>query len=108
LMEYLSEKKIPLEVCPLSNVRTGVVSSIESHPVREFFERGMTVTINTDDPKMFGNSLAEEYSLLVDRLGFSKKEIGVLILQGIESSWLPDGEKQRLASEFQADENWLA
>jgi adenosine deaminase len=106
LMEYLAEKKIPLEVCPLSNVRTGVVSSIESHPVKQFYERGLTVTINTDDPKMFGNSLAEEYSLLVDKLGFSKKEICTLILQGIESSWLPDGEKRRLAGEFRADASW--
>jgi adenosine deaminase len=107
LMEYLSEKKIPLEVCPLSNVRTGMVSSIESHPVRQFFERGLTVTINTDDPKMFGNSLAEEYRLLVDRLGFSKKEICTLILQGIHSSWLPEEEKQGLAGEFRADASWI-
>jgi adenosine deaminase len=107
LMQYLAEKKIPLEVCPLSNVRTGVVNSVEAHPVRKFFERGLTVTINTDDPKMFGNSLAEEYRLLVDRLGFSKKEICTLILQGVESTWLTDAEKQGLAGEFRADPNWI-
>ncbi len=106
LMEYLAEKKIPLEVCPLSNVRTGVVKSIESHPVRKFFERGLVVTINTDDPKMFGNSLAEEYSLLVNRLGFSPKEICFLILQGIRSSWLPEADKEKLITQFRSDKTW--
>jgi adenosine deaminase len=108
LMDYLAVKKIPIEVCPLSNVRTGVVQSIESHPVRKFFERGLVVTLNTDDPQMFANSLAEEYSLLVDRLGFSQKEICTLILQGIYSSWLPEAKKQQLAAQFRADENWLS
>ena len=59
LLDYLAEKKIPLEMCPISNVRTGVVSSITEHPVRRYFERVIVVTINSDDPKMFGNSLAE-------------------------------------------------
>ncbi|MBN1188964.1 MAG: hypothetical protein JXA46_04365 [Dehalococcoidales bacterium] len=107
LMDYLAEKKIPLEVCPLSNVRTGVVSSIDAHPVRKFFERGLAVTINTDDPKMFGNSLAEEYRLLVDRLGFSRQEIRTLILNGIYCSWLPVEKKIEMAAHFQADTSWM-
>lgn len=72
LLDYLAEHQIPLEMCPLSNVRTGVVKSIEDHPVKRYFERGIIVTINTDDPKMFGNSLAEEYQLLEEKLGFSR------------------------------------
>jgi adenosine deaminase len=106
LMEYLANNKIPLEVCPLSNVRTGVVPSIEAHPVRKFFERGLLVTINTDDPRMFGNSLAEEYQLLVEKLGFSLDEIRTLILQGVQSSWLDENEKQRFVNDFRRDPNW--
>jgi adenosine deaminase len=64
LIDYLASHQVPLEVCPVSNVRTGVVDSLKNHPVRRFYERGITVTINTDDPKMFGNSLAAEYKSL--------------------------------------------
>jgi adenosine deaminase len=106
LLEYLAEKQIPLEVCPLSNVRTGVVKSIDTHPVRKFFERGLVVTINTDDPKMFGNSLAEECRLLEERLGFTRDDIRTLILQGINSAWLPEARKRQMTEQFQMDENW--
>ncbi len=106
LLDYLAENRIPLEVCPLSNVRTNVVTSIELHPVRRFFERGIVVTINTDDPRMFGNSLAEEYHLLEQRLGFTRGETQALILQGIHASWLPENKKQQLAEQFRSDENW--
>jgi adenosine deaminase len=107
LVEYLFENKIPIEVCPMSNVKTGVVPSIDAHPVRRFFEKGLILSINTDDPKMFGNSLADEFSLLETRLGFSREEIRVLILQGIRSSWMPNERKQRMIGEFTADPNWM-
>ena len=77
LMDYLAGKKIPIEMCPLSNVKTGVVKSYEEHPVRRYFELGMFISINTDDPKMFNNSLAEEYMLLVEKKGFTRAEIKV-------------------------------
>jgi len=107
LLDYLAVNKIPLEVCPLSNVRTGVVSSLEAHPVRRLFRRGLVLTINTDDPKMFGNSLAEEYRLLVEKLGFTPWEVRDLILQGIRSSWLSAEEKRRLETEFITGKDWV-
>jgi len=106
LLDYLAEKQIPLEMCPLSNVRTGVVSSIDQHPIRRYFERGMLVTVNTDDPKMFNNSLAEEYRLLETRLGFSRAEVRTLILNGIRASWLADERQQALLAAFASDPNW--
>lgn len=106
LLEYLAEHKMPLEVCPISNLRTGVVASIDAHPVKRFIERGLAVTINTDDPKMFGNSLAEEYQLLVDRLGLSRDQVRSVIIQGIRCSWLPDSDKSSLIEEFQRDRDW--
>ena len=62
-MEYLVDHRIPLEMCPISNVRTNVVGSLREHPIRRYFEAGMIVTVNTDDPKMFQTSLADEYRL---------------------------------------------
>ncbi len=107
LLDFLAEKQIPLEMCPISNLRTGVVATIESHPIRKFFERGLLITVNTDDPKMFNNSLAEEYHLLETRLGFSRDEIRQLILQGIRAAWLPEERKRALIDSFCMDPNWL-
>jgi len=107
LVRYLAEKQIPLECCPLSNVRTGVVKSIETHPVKKFFDAGLLVTVNTDDPAMFGNSLAEEYQLLEERLGFSRDEVRTLILNGIEASWLAEKRKQVMTDSFCKDKDWL-
>lgn len=106
LLAYLAANQIPLEMCPLSNVRTGVVATLRDHPVRDYFERGIVVTINTDDPKMFGNSLAEEYRLLVEHLGFSHAEIRALIAQAIRAAWLPEIKKQKLLESFQNDPAW--
>lgn len=106
LLDYLAERRIPLEMCPISNLRTGAVGSIEDHPIRRYFERGIVVTVNTDDPKMFGNSLAEEYLQLEQRLGFSRDNVRELILQAIRVSWLPEDRKQRMVEAFREDPLW--
>jgi adenosine deaminase len=107
LLDYLADTQLPLEVCPLSNVRTGVVASVQAHPVRKYFERGLFVTINTDDPKMFGNSLADEYRLLETQFMFSRDELRALILQGIRAAWLSIEKKQKLVDEFVQAPAWL-
>lgn len=107
LVDYLADHEIPIEMCPLSNVRTGVVASYAEHPVRRYFERGILFSINTDDPKMFGNSLAEEYRLLVEQKGFTPAEIRMLILQAIQMSWMAEQRKRRMTEEFQREaEDW--
>ena len=106
LLDYLAENVIPVEMCPLSNVRTGVVPSLEKHPARCYFEHGILVTINTDDPRMFGNILAEEFMMLEQVLGFSRDDIRTLILNGIRASWLPEAQKARLTAAFRAGPAW--
>ena len=106
LMDYIVEHGIPIEMCPLSNVRTGVVKSYDEHPVRQFFERGVILNINTDDPMMFGNSLAEEYELLAQKKGFTRAELKQLALNGIRMSWLPEKKKQTLITAFESDPAW--
>ncbi len=103
LLDYLVEHAIPLEMCPISNVRTRVVATYAQHPVREYFERGIKMSINTDDPKMFGNTLAGEYRCLEKVHGFLREELQALILQGLEVSWLPAARKQHLTHTFCAD-----
>lgn len=106
LIDYLAAQCIPIECNPISNVRTGVIPSVSRHPARLFFERGIPFSVNTDDPKMFGNSLADEYRALENELGFARDEVRQVILNGIETSWLEPDAKRRLAAEFQADAHW--
>ncbi|MGQ0570725.1 MAG: adenosine deaminase [Armatimonadota bacterium] len=103
LIGYLSEHQVSLELCVISNQRTGVIESVSRHPARLYFDRGIPLSINTDDPKMFGNSLAEEYLALQMHLGFSMAEIQQLVDQAIETSWLPLDRKRELIARFQRE-----
>jgi adenosine deaminase len=106
LMEHLASHGIPVEMCPLSNVATGVVPSAEEHPIRKFFDAGVRISVNTDDPKMFGNSMALELEMLEARHGFSRGEIQQLVLGGIETSWMPENRKKLMREEFEAHPEW--
>ncbi|HLJ91796.1 MAG TPA: adenosine deaminase [Gemmataceae bacterium] len=100
---HLAKKRIPLELCVLSNVRTGVVPDVARHPARLYYEAGIPLSINTDDPKMFGTSLADEYGTLHRYLGFSRQDIQSLVEQGIETSWLPEARKGELLAQFRVE-----
>jgi adenosine deaminase len=106
LLDHLAAARIPLEVCPVSNLRTGVVRSLDEHPIRTFVERGILVTVATDDPWMFETSLASEFRELERRLGLDRAETRRLILAGIEASWLPRSEKEQLTASFVSDPAW--
>ncbi len=106
LVELLAERRIPLELCPLSNCCTGVIPTLDRHPARRYFERGLPVTVNTDDPAMFGNSLAGEYRALVSELGFSREDVRRLVLNAVDSCWLADREKHELTEALRGDPAW--
>jgi adenosine deaminase len=107
LVELLATTQMPLEMCPMSNVRTGVVVALDQHPIRTFFESGILVTVNTDDPTMFGTTLAQEYRLLEAELGFNRKQTRQLILNGIEASWMPAARKELMKHRFRDDPIWV-
>jgi adenosine deaminase/aminodeoxyfutalosine deaminase len=75
LLAQLRERDIPLEVCITSNVRTGAVPSLEAHPVRRLFDAGVPITLNTDDPALFGTTLSSEYELAATKFGFTPAEL---------------------------------
>ncbi len=75
LLKHLREHSIPLEVCITSNVCTGAVVSLESHPVRRLYEAGVPLTLNTDDPAIFGTTLAREFAIARDRFGFDEAQM---------------------------------
>ena len=102
LVDHLAERRIPVEVCPVSNVRTGIVPSIEVHPVRQYLERGVLVTINTDDPAMFGNSLAGEFDLLARTFGLTNADLQTLTLNAARSAWISEEAKASLIRTIKA------
>ncbi|MBT4499181.1 MAG: hypothetical protein HOC74_15740 [Gemmatimonadetes bacterium] len=82
--------------------RTGVVSSVAAHPARTYFDRGIPLSINTDDPKLFNTSLAEKYLALETHLGFTREDTHRLIEQGVLSSWLPGARKADLLDQMRS------
>jgi adenosine deaminase len=107
LRDFIINKRTPLELCPMSNVCIGVVKTIREHPIRKYFDSGLIISVNTDDPMMFGTTLEKEYESLVQECGFTRQEICKLILLGIESSWLPEKRKNLLAESFRRDPSWI-
>jgi adenosine deaminase/aminodeoxyfutalosine deaminase len=75
LLRHLRDRGIPLEVCITSNVATGAVESLESHPVRRLYDVGVPITLNTDDPAIFLTTLSGEYELAARQFGFSEAEL---------------------------------
>ena len=107
LLVHLQKKPTPLELCPLSNVATGVISSYQDHPVRRYWEQGLEITINTDDPGMFHNHLVDEYLNLMEHFHFEPKEILQLILNSAENAWRPKtNSEQSLTEQFQCHPKW--
>ncbi len=93
LLQELKERGIPLELNPTSNVRTGVCPSFAAHPLRRYFDDGLLVTLNSDDPAFFGSDLANEYLLAHSIQGFTREELRQLAANSIEASFLPATEK---------------
>jgi len=97
LLAYLKDTQIPLEVCPKSNIITGrYVSSYQDHPIRAFFDMGLNVTLNTDDPTIFGAELVDEYMNLISNNIFSFKEVLKLMQNTLEATFLQKEEKAKI------------
>jgi len=103
LVRYLAKNRIPLEVCPTSNVRTGIFPSYEAHPVKALFEAGVPVTINSDDPTFFGITLADEYAH-VHALGVQDEGIFEMVRNGFRYAFIPEKEKERYLRRL--EEEW--
>jgi len=93
LVEELSTRQVPVEICLSSNLRTGICSSLPEHPLRHYFDQGLMLTLNTDDPAMFGTSLNREYQLAQDSFGFSDEHLRELARNSFEASFLPAEKK---------------
>ena len=93
LLEVLATRQIPLELNVTSNIRTGSCTDFDLHPIRDYFNAGLMVTINSDDPPMFGSNLLEEYLLAYERFGFTLEQLRELAANAVEASFLPPERK---------------
>ena len=97
LTRRLVDRRIPLTVCPTSNIRiANAVSRLEDHPYREMRAAGLLATLNTDDPAMIGLDLATEYAAVQAAYSYGWDEMVAIALDGVEATWLDDDEKARL------------
>jgi adenosine deaminase len=99
LTQYVNDRRIALEVCLTSNVQTRVADSYATHPLREYFDRGLNVTLNTDNRLMSGTTLTDEYVHAAEHLGFTVDELAGIALNGFESAFLPWEERMMLIEE---------
>jgi adenosine deaminase/aminodeoxyfutalosine deaminase len=93
LLDELKTRGIPLELNPTSNVRTGVCPTFAEHPLRRYFDLGLLVTLNSDDPAFFGSDLLNEYLLAHTTQGFTREELRQLARNSFRASFLPDSAK---------------
>jgi aminodeoxyfutalosine deaminase len=93
LIEELAQRQIPVEICLTSNLRTACCGKISEHPVRRYFDHGLMLTLNTDDPAMFGTTLTHEYELAQTEFGFSDDHMRELARNSFEASFLPAEKK---------------
>jgi adenosine deaminase/aminodeoxyfutalosine deaminase len=93
LIEELAERQIPIEICVTSNLRTGCCADLAQHPVRRYFDQGLMLTLNSDDPAMFRSSLVEEYALVQNAFGFTNEHLRELARNSFEASFLPAEKK---------------
>jgi adenosine deaminase len=99
LMQYVNDHRIPLEICLTSNVQTRAVEDFASHPVRQYYDEGLVVSLHTDNRLMSGTTVTEEYVRAWKHLDFSLEEIGTMIMHGFRSAFLHHDEREALLEE---------
>jgi adenosine deaminase len=100
LVEYLAAHRIALEVCPTSNVRLGVVPSLAAHPLRRLLDAGVPVTVNSDDPALFGTTLTDELLTLCRPFGCDAGQVDEVLLNAVRHSFLPPARRRALEAAF--------
>lgn len=108
LLEELRREQIPLEICYTSNLQTGAVENPGEHPLRELYDRGVKVTINTDDPGVSRTSIGEEYRRVARQFDFTRTELMTMLENAADAAFVPRGFREDLKSTLavtEGDEN---
>ncbi len=102
LVEELAQRQVPVEICLTSNLRTGLCPNLNEHPAKSYFDHGVMITLNSDDPAMFGTTLAREYQLAQQTFGFTDEHLRELARNSFEASFLPAEKKLEFLNLFDA------
>ncbi len=102
LLERLVRDRVPLTMCPLSNVKLRVVDRLEDHNLKRLLNRGVRVTINSDDPAYFGGYIGQNYIEAAEALGLTREEVVAIARNSIEATFLDDAAKAALLAEIDA------
>jgi adenosine deaminase len=97
LVSRLANMKMPLTLCPLSNLELKVIKNLKDYPLLKMMEKGLLVTINSDDPAYFGGYMNENYKGIANALNLNKKQITNLVKNSFEASWMNDIEKEKMS-----------
>ncbi|WP_443064708.1 adenosine deaminase [Streptomyces sp. NBC_00588] len=109
LLAHLAEHRIPLEVCPTSNIATRAVRTLDEHPIKEFAQAGVVITVNSDDPPMFGTDLNNEYAVAARLLDLHEQGLAELAKTAVDVSFLDEPGKARIRQEIDSyTASWLA
>jgi adenosine deaminase len=100
LVQYLCRERIPLEICLTSNVCTGIVDTLESHPFLGYFQSGIPITLSSDDPAMFDTDIVAEYEKARIEFGLSDLDLVRIARTGFEVAFLPEADRAKLLKEF--------
>jgi aminodeoxyfutalosine deaminase len=102
LLDRLVQQQVPLEICLSSNLRTGCCGALPEHPLGTYLDQGALVTLNTDDPAMFGTSLIREYELARDAFGLTESQLRILAANSFRASFLEEEKKQHFLKLLEA------
>jgi adenosine deaminase len=103
LLAHLAERRTALDVCPSSNVALAAVPSLEEHPLPKLRAAGVALTLNSDDPPLFGTSLTREYLLLHRTWGISLEELAALSFGALDHAFVPAQERPALEQRFRGE-----
>lgn len=101
LMQRLISEKMPLTVCPLSNLKLCVVNDMAEHNIRRLLQQGVQVTVNSDDPSYFGGYMNDNFIAVAEALDLSNEELKQLAVNSFEASFISDAEKQRWKAQIE-------
>jgi adenine deaminase len=100
LMGRLAREQVPLTMCPLSNLRLRVIDDLKHHPLQRMMDRGLMVTVNSDDPAYFGGYVNDNYTAVSDALALDRAEVSAIVRNSVRASLMPAAEKESVLAEI--------
>ncbi|HEC34981.1 MAG TPA: adenosine deaminase, partial [Anaerolineae bacterium] len=101
VVQFVHEHGVVLEVCPTSNLQTGVVRTFSMHPLPDLIALGLAVTVNTDDPSVSDTTLTDEYLVAMTAIGLNLEQIREAVFTAVDAAFIPEEERLRLRERFQ-------